>query len=57
MKMHKGESGSSEDRPVRKNYKSPQFVEYGSIAKLTQTNSKTGGADDGGAAMMVVTCL
>ena len=41
-------------KPVKKNYATPSLLEYGSIAKLTQTGGATA-ADFQGATMMA--CL
>ena len=54
--LYEGESNLNK-RDLLKKYKSPVLVEYGSIAKLTQTATKTGGAEDGAAARMAVGCL
>ena len=41
---------------AKKPYSTPQLVDYGSIAKLTQTGNGTG-ADGGGIPGMTMVCL
>jgi len=43
-------------RKSKKSYASPRLVEYGSIAKLTQSGAGSG-ADGGLVAGMMMTCL
>ena len=48
--------GEERDRAGKKPYRSPELIEYGSVAKLTQANAGSG-ADGGMKASQMMTCL
>jgi hypothetical protein len=57
VELEKKISSIEATRPgMKKTYVSPNLLEYGNIAKLTQ-NGATSGTDGGGAAAMMMMCL